>query len=258
MIKTPAVQRGRSPRSLIHAWSTALSVRNSIGKACRVSCQKKGLSTLGLRANSSRAYSEWRFCATRSLNWSTLSERTFACFNSPSISPNCFVSSSRSLAMSAFSGGASLAGAGPSCFTRCSISLTRGSKFVDICAKRIRRDVERLSKTGERFSGGVLAVDGRFDRVERGLDRLERGGFGGLCPRGFLEAAAEARKDAGHGPKNGLPAQSKPTALDRHETVSPPWRKCRREPRSPHSSAPCADQLARQAPGRLDSLKTRV
>src|SRR5207248_5544881 len=37
MIKTAAVQCWRSPRSLIHAWSTAFSVRNSIGKARRVS-----------------------------------------------------------------------------------------------------------------------------------------------------------------------------------------------------------------------------
>jgi hypothetical protein len=35
-------------------------------------------------------------------------------------------------------------------------------------------------------------------------------------------------------------------------------RKCRREPRSTRSPAPCADQLASQVPGRLDSLKTRV
>src|SRR5262249_533218 len=100
-----------------------------------------------------------------------------------------------------------------------------GLEFVNFCAKGIRRDVERLSKTGKRFSGGVLAVDGRFDCVERGLDRLERGGFGALCPRGFLDRSGE-NKAAGHGTKNGLPAQSKPNALDRHETVSPPWRKC--------------------------------
>src|SRR6478672_3956054 len=98
-----------------------------------------------------------------------------------------------------------------------------GLEFIDICAKGIRRDVERLSETGERFSGGVLAVDGRFDRVERGLDRLERGGFGGLCSRGFVDGGGGNEKGAGHGPKNGLPAQSKPNAPDRHETVSPPW-----------------------------------
>ena len=98
-----------------------------------------------------------------------------------------------------------------------------GLEFIDLCAKRIRRDGERLSKAGERFSRGILTVDGRFDRVERRFDRLERGGFGGRGPGGFFEGGGGSEKGAGHGPKNGLPAEGKPNALDPHETVSLPW-----------------------------------
>src|SRR5262245_44220169 len=97
-----------------------------------------------------------------------------------------------------------------------------GFEFVDLGPQRVRRRVECLSKTGQRFGSDLVAADGRFDLVQRGLDRLERGWFGGLGPRGFIERRAGSQKYARYGPKNELPPNRNPSALDRHECVSSP------------------------------------
>src|SRR5262249_33794259 len=69
-------------------------------------------------------------------------------------------------------------------------------EFVDLGPQRLRRRVECLSKTGQRFGSDLVAADGRFDLVQRGLDRLERGRFGGLGPRGLIERRARSSRNA--------------------------------------------------------------
>src|SRR5215467_11200312 len=135
-------------------------------------------------------------------------------------------------------------------------------EFVDLGPQRVRRRVECLSKTGQRFGSDLVAADRRFDLIQRGLDRLERGRFGGLGPRGLIERRARSEKRARYGPKNELPPNRKPRAPDRHECVSSRWGMpslrsggfglCIRQQAIP-------DPLARSGrPVRLDSLKTRV
>src|SRR5262245_17985654 len=77
-----------------------------------------------------------------------------------------------------------------------------GFEFIDLGAQRVRRRVECLSKTGQRFGSDLVAADRRFDLIQRGLDRLERGRFGGLGPRGLIERRARSEKRARYGPKN--------------------------------------------------------
>src|SRR5262249_26456523 len=98
-----------------------------------------------------------------------------------------------------------------------------GFEFVDLGPKRVRRRVERLPKTRQRFRGDLVATDRRFDLVQRGLDRLERGRFGGLGPRGLIEGRAQREKRACYAPKNKLPPDHEPSAPDRHECVSSQW-----------------------------------
>src|SRR5262245_9320429 len=98
-----------------------------------------------------------------------------------------------------------------------------GFEFIDLGPQRIRRRVECLSKAGQRFGSDLIAADRRFDLVQRGLDRLERGRFGGLGPRGLIERRARSEKRARYGPKNELPPNRKPRAPDRHECVSSRW-----------------------------------
>src|SRR5215467_7953993 len=135
-------------------------------------------------------------------------------------------------------------------------------EFVDLGPQRVRRRVECLSKTGQRFGSDLVAADGRFDLVERGLDRLERGRFGGLGPRGLIERRARSQKRARYGPKNELPPNRNPSASDRHECVSSRWgmpllRGSRFGSRIRPAS--CPNPPARGGrPVRLDSLKTRV
>ncbi len=130
-------------------------------------------------------------------------------------------------------------------------------ELVDAGAKCLRCRIERLPKTHERFRQDIFAVDAGFDLVQRGLDRLERGRFAGLFPRGSIEDRGRNEKCARDGQTNGLPSQGKPSAPDRHRTVSPP---CAGMPPRTVCS-PCAPRESSgrgQAPRRLDSLKTRV
>src|SRR6516164_5471152 len=135
-------------------------------------------------------------------------------------------------------------------------------EFVDLGPQRVRRRVECLSETGQRFGSNLVAADGRFDLVQRGLDRLERGRFGGLGPRGLIERRARSQKRARYGPKNELPPNRNPSASDRHECVSSRWgmpllRSSRfglriRPPSSATNPARCRPPLS------LDPLKTLI
>ena len=141
-----AIQGPGSGRSPVQVSNSAVALRISIGSARKASRQKNGSRMLGLRANSSPAYKACRFSAKRSLSCSALTESRRYCFNSPSSSLKFDVSSSRSLAMSSDSGGASLAGAGPSCLSRSSSSRTRGSRssiFVRIVSMAVLSDCRR-------------------------------------------------------------------------------------------------------------------
>jgi hypothetical protein len=56
-----------------------------------------------------------------------------------------------------------------------------GLELVDPRVQGIGRGVELLAQLGERFRCCVLAAEYRFDLVDRGLDRFERGRLGRLA-----------------------------------------------------------------------------
>src|SRR2546430_526216 len=90
-----------------------------------------------------------------------------------------------------------------------------GFEFIDLVPQRVRRVVECLSKTDQRFGSDLIAANRRFDLVQRGFDRLERGRFGGLGPRGLIERRGRSEQHARYGPKNELPPNRKPRSEER-------------------------------------------
>src|SRR5262249_1251142 len=206
MIRTPAVQRWRSPRSLIHAWSTAPQLdregaqgilpEEGIEHAWTARKQLSGVQRMAFLRHALAQLVDPEREHLRLLQFTVhfaeLLRQLLALIGNVGIFRRRILGRRRTELLEAL------------------LHLAHaGLEFVDFCAKRIRRNGERLSETGERFSGGILAVDGRFDRVERGFDRLERRRFGGLCPRGCVDGGGANENGADHGPRSDLSAHSK-------------------------------------------------
>ena len=130
--------------------------------------------------------------------------------------------------------------------------VSTGLEVLDLASQRIRRGVERLAKTREHLGGHILAVDAGLDLIQRGFDRFERGWLGWrgrFCPRGIAEGRGSHEKRPCYRPKNRWPAQSKPNAPDRHETVSLLVRDCHRERRAFRLALRItSEEAARRAP----------
>src|SRR5215831_5621526 len=102
-------------------------------------------------------------------------------------------------------------------------------ELLDLAAKCFGRRIEGLSKTHQRFRQDIFAVDAGFDLVQGGLDRLERGRLAGLFPRGSIDDHRRDEQCGRNGQTKRLPSQGKPSAPDRHGTVSLLVRECQRE-----------------------------
>src|SRR5262249_9470325 len=116
-------------------------------------------------------------------------------------------------------GGRILGGRGAKLFQALLRLAGAGLEFVDLGPQCVRRRVEPLSKSCQRFSGDLVGTDRGFDLIQRRFDRLERGWLRGLGVRDRIHGRAQNEKRARYGPKNKLPPNRRPST-DRHECVS--------------------------------------